>query len=442
MLIEYIVTLIILVISATSVYFVISKRRFDAVGGLVFGYAFFVGGPCLQLFLFGKIIDDQIGVPSVKLGESIELIAYLFVGALFSASFLMLPLRRQFRSIGRRIDSLEKIKLYLNAYVLTYLLLAVVLFIMSGKQDGGHWMENNRDMYSQGFLSTIVGNFYNVLRVAFSGVILFSFKKGVVTWKKAIALLVLFSVFELFVSSNRIMVLFALIACSIILWSIRKRYIFLLIFMLPMLLQFNQLFPMVRGLMWSDGINAHQISDSFRVAFEHKSNDKSSFETIFGSSFESSNIMVLQYIMETYGTSDPYLYGETMVIKPITFFLPRTIFPFKPEGFGSRLGYAISGSNVLALNSTLLGEAYGNFGWFGPMAFFLLGALFIWMSKFVGGELFNYQFFFVFFASWRFDYSFMLIAIFVLSIFVISNRIFARVFRARLFSSINSRVVR
>ncbi len=415
MIADWTLFLFVLLLSCTGGVSVLLHRRFDAVGGVVLGYSYFIGGPVLQLLLFGQIDDFDLAIDPVRLGSSLPLATYLLLTAGVTLCFLKFPRNDKIGGLAGSFDAPAQLSVYVTLHLVAYGALAVTLFLMSGKMRGGHWMEANNEMYASGFLPTIVGNFYNVLRVTLPGVVAFAFLRKVRSFRSSISTLIVFAVFEVIVSSNRIVLLFTLMAIALILWTHNKKLLIILVVLAPIVAQFNAVFPAVRGLMWSQGLSYAQTSDSFRVAIDSaKEPMPERGSKLVGSAFESANIMVLQYVMDTYGRSKPLLHGETMLIKPATLFLPKSIFPAKPEGFNTRVGFDITGNNILALNTTLAGEAFGNFGWLGPAFFGLVAVLFFTASRLLGGRLVEYQLFFVAFAAWRFEFAFLAIGVFVL----------------------------
>ena len=191
-----------------------------------------------------------------------------------------------------------------------------------------------------------------------------------------------------------------------------KRFILIAALMAPLLLEFNALFPMIRGLMWSEGASLEQTKYSIETGYSTEDTSESKIGKTFNSAFESSNIVVMRYALEKYQRTENYLLGETIYIKSLTFFLPKTLWENKPSSFNARMGYDISGSNVLSLNSTLLGEAFGNFSWFGAFIYLFNAIVFCSALILPKGRVITYAGFFVAFASWRFEFSFLAISIF------------------------------
>lgn len=404
-----------LIISITSISLsihILKKGRFDPASGFVLGFCYFIGAPITQLLLLGQINDAQIGLPALTISSKTYLFAYLFLGCLATVAIYYFPYHKK-KLASRFLAVTDKnLTSYYKFILLIYVILATFTFISSGKAAGGHWMENNHELYSSSTAAVISGNFYNVLRVIIPGILLYCHSKSIVSKKNATIILIIFSALELVISSNRIILLFSLIALAGIYRVQMKRFILIAALMAPLLLEFNALFPMIRGLMWSEGASLEQTKYAIETGYSTEDTSESKIGKTFNSAFESSNILVMRYALEKYQRSENYLLGETIYIKSLTFFLPKTLWENKPSSFNARMGYDISGSNVLSLNSTLLGEAFGNFSWFGAFVYLFNAIVFCSILLLPKGRILTYAGFFVAFASWRFEFSFLAISIF------------------------------
>jgi hypothetical protein len=140
--------------------------------------------------------------------------------------------------------------------------------------------------------------------------------------------------------------------------------------------------------------------------------------------FESVNIVVLNYVVENAGQAFPFQYGS-MAVRAFTFFLPSTIWAGRPEGFGVLLGRTINdATSGVAFNSTMLGEAYGNFGSFWPIFLFLLLWVFHLMFKLLGNgrPVVGFVAAFCAIAMWRFDVTFATVNVFFLLMILVAMR--------------------
>lgn len=404
-----------LIISSISIALAINilrKGRFDPASGFVLGFCYFIGAPITQLLILGEINDAQIGLPALTLSSNTYLFSYLFLGCLATVGIYFFPLHK--KKLSSKFFSVTDNKLdnYYKFILFSYVCLASFTFISSGKAAGGHWMENNHELYASSTAAVISGNFYNVLRVITPGIILYSYSRSVISKKSATIILLMFSGLELIISSNRIILLFSMIALAGIYRVQMKRFILISVILAPLVLEFNALFPMIRGLMWSEGASIEQTKYAIETGYSSDDNSESKIGKTFNSAFESSNILVMRYALDKYQRSEDYLLGETIYIKSLTFFLPKTLWENKPISFNARMGYDISGSSVLSLNSTLLGEAFGNFSWFGAFVYLFNAIVFCSLILLLKGKAISYAGFFIAFAAWRFEFPFLAISIF------------------------------
>jgi len=93
----------------------------------------------------------------------------------------------------------------------------------------------------------------------------------------------------------------------------------------------------------------------------------------------------------------------------VTLLLPGSLWPGRPQNFGLSLGDGIAGIPSLALNSTLYGESYANFGWFWPLG--LSAFLLLWHGVYraiaPNARVVQMMGAFAAIAMWRFDASFV-----------------------------------
>ena len=125
--------------------------------------------------------------------------------------------------------------------------------------------------------------------------------------------------------------------------------------------------------------------------------------------FESSNLAVLNWIVGHYGTLERPFLAFAMFARPITLLLPGSLWPDRPQNFGLSLGDGIAGLPSLALNSTLYGESYANFGWFWPLGLSLFVLLWHGVYRAIAPHSRAVQMMgaFAAVAMWRFDASFV-----------------------------------
>lgn len=423
---NYLYCLLAILVSGYILSNTILKFRMSYWDGVSCGFAFFIGGPLLQVIIFSEISSRERNLPALSIDNSNESV-FLFL-AVFSFIFYILYI------INKKNDSLinininiNNLKVYFISFTAIYLFFAFYIFLLSGKLSGGHWYENYDALYSGSAISTVIGNFYNVMRICFPGVLIFAVIKKLLSNKEFIIISIIYGSFELLISSNRVIILLIIFSFILLFYKNNKKYIFLLVLISPLIMQFNHAFPIMRGLMFSENVSIEQLLNSYEVATDFRKSEGFNIEESVSGLFEADNLNVVKFVYDNFPSRYNYVKGETVYLKTATFFLPKAIWPNKPEGFGGFLGPEITGTEVLTLNSTIIGEAYGNFGLLAlilvPLNLYLTGILF----KNLHGTILNYCPFFIAFASWRFEFAFIIISAFAL--FIIKKFIYSKFYR-------------
>ena len=415
MILSVAVATVTLVVCAVMVVRVAQSPQIGFREGVAVGFVYFIGGPVLQLLLLGQVAAPDLGIPPLELDDAADTLTYIAASSFVTWAVLACSRRS---GISLTVDDSGTVrgrglaKIHLALYVVA----ASYVFVKSGKYLGNaHWMEVNEDLYAGSAAAVVVGNFYNVLRVTVPAVLVFSYFKLGCPRARVLLVLIAFAVIELVISSNRILVLFALLGALMIYRHKWRRFVICAALVAPVLLHANAVFPMVRGLFWQQTPSIATAVDVIGIALSSHSSSEDSLGQTMTAAFESANLQVVDFVARKFGSDVDYLVGETIFLKSLTFFLPRVIWESKPAGFNTRIGYQVSGSHLLALNATLLGESYGNFGLLGLLVFGLVMMLF--QRAFAGfrDPLVQFCGFFVALAAWRFEFSFLLIGLFVLA---------------------------
>ena len=179
------------------------------------------------------------------------------------------------------------------------------------------------------------------------------------------------------------------------------------------MLEVNYLLPIVRGLMWSKGADIAEWQRSVAIAKEAGDSDPSrKVELILSSAFEASNLNMANYVIDYYSRNHEFLYGQTYLLRSIFFFVPRSLWPGKPEPFAVTVGKIThSGVQGLALNSTYVGEAYANFGVFAVFVIAISLGVYSLFVNAIRDDAVQAAMFFIGFAGWRFDFNFLIISL-------------------------------
>ena len=99
---------------------------------------------------------------------------------------------------------------------------------------------------------------------------------------------------------------------------------------------------------------------------------------------EGTNVLVLLNITNDFGGRYPYLAGSTF-LKAVTFWIPRSVYPDKPESLPTITARLYEPEADTSINSTIIGEMYANFGPFTlvlmPFITILIFAVDRWVSR-------------------------------------------------------------
>ncbi|MGO4154114.1 hypothetical protein [Cupriavidus sp. YAF13] len=398
-----------------------SRRVINFTAGLQLGFTYFICGPLALSVVFGGQTSD-LPIPDFDLSGSEPVLVYIALASIVfnGMSLLDKRSRNSLRNSRFEVASLvgkSGVDKRIIIFSLVWVILAVAAFYFSGKYKGGHWMESQSEAFSSSASASIVANFYNVFRVGMPGALLYACHVGKLSYRNLILVMLIFLAIELVVSSNRIIILFCLMAALYAVTKGLKKKLVVLLIISPLLVNFNYAFPIIRGLLWSDGANLSSMASSVSDGYDYRNDESNNLQEKLGQLVESSNLNVMKFVVDRFPSEYDYFYGETVFLKTATFIIPKAIWSDKPLGFGSFLGLTITGSNILALNATLLGEAFGNFGWFAifivPLCLFGIGR--VWSS--LRSPFYRYLSFFFAFACWRFDFSFSVISLAVLVAF-------------------------
>lgn len=374
--------------------------------GIFLGYAIFIGGPVLILLIFQSIPDPGLYDPlSVSDNSGVSVLISITGIMIYIIGAKELYLERKL--IYRETNAPSRFLWILYG---AYISFAIFVFLKSGKLNGGHWYENGAALYEQSISAVIVGNVENVLRVSMPAILLTLLRRRKITPRVMILIAAFTMLFELVVSSNRIIVLFWILGILLSFRHRLKKNLFIFIIISPIILEANQYFPIVRGLLWTNGASVNQFRDSVAAAQDARNNNAAGIDRVLGSAVEADNLNVMKFVMEYFPDRHDYFYGATFFLKGFAFVVPRALWPEKPPIFSTFVADAATGIKGLALNSTFIGEAYGNFGW--------MSSLILSASLFIVGRvcrLFRTDYaraasFFIALAAWRFDFSFLIIS--------------------------------
>ena len=321
---------------------------------------------------------------------------------------------------------------FIYVMIFLYFIITLVSAEKTGAFDEGvHWHDAERND-SAAFV--IFKNFANCYRVVIFGALYYLVANGFVGKWRSLVFALAFSFFDMALSFNRITLLYF----SLLFLMLNKRYA-LSIFsgvclVMPPAIYVSGVWTWFRGMASVSGIGVDSFIKAWKDARAIYEAAGDSFVIQMNNIFESSNILVFHALVQRVGDSIPVFWGSTYIVRPLTTFIPSTIWEDKPKVFGTYLGVYINDYEGLALNSTLFGEAFANFYYFWPVFLFftliLLSKIYLYFSRYF--PMVKLMSVFVGVSIWRFDMNFTVATIYSLIFaFTIAHIITGRAYKWR-----------
>jgi len=389
--------------------------RLEALGfsdGILVGAVYYVVVPLLVVLVTGELNEPTLHIasydPYADLTTTLNLYLGLFVVLLFHVIARLVPQRRP----QPRPLRIERNSFWI--FLLVLFLLEATNFFLSGKGSGGHWAENAASALSQSPLAIVSLGVQNCLRTSAFGYLIYRVSVLGMPRRSAVLIGGLVVVLDVALTFNRITVAYFIMMIALI---FRDRLVLVgagLVIVAPTVTFMSSVWAVFRGLALSRGVSVENIFIALQTAsVTSQAGPEGGISRVLNAFAEASNILVFKFLVENVPDHFPPLWGQTFVLKAFSFFIPSTIWEDKPKTFGTYLGYYMESTQQLTLNSTLFGEAYGNFQYFWPLALILmllfLEGLFRRAARFSPA----YGFFatFIAIALWRFDMTFAFISI-------------------------------
>lgn len=374
--------------------------------GLLIGQLYYLITPMFFILLAGKVSPQFILADYYLPYEHIQTTVTIIVSMYYFPVihwFFQSTSKNQLAKLDGRVRSI----LILHTILILYVISTVSVFVISGLNEGGHWFANTHEALTGSGYVLAFKHVSNFSRFAVFGLLIYFFYAGSLNRRTALILGVALVLMDFFMTFNRITAVYFFIMC-LFLFARSKAAIavmlFSLIFLVPV---FSNLWPMFRSFALAEGYNITSMAKAADLAIEYASRSDVEFVDFINGAFESINIPVLNHVVRN---ADAYT-GATdgaIYTRQLTIFLPRIVWPDKPEIFGNLLGVSINKDDTgLALNSTLLGEPFGNFGHLWPILTLPLFAFFNFVFQII--TRFRPEFggiaFFSAVAIWRFDFT-------------------------------------
>ena len=328
--------------------------------GVSFGVLFFVFIPVWIMILTGSLDLSKADfsyttLTDVVLNKNIHS-SLLLLGYLFSILLYL-----YFPSRYSTIDVNNKFKPSAKGYLTIYVIGMLIVFIGSGLLEGGDWYQNREHfMQSNGALAVLIVFLVNSAKILFISSLFFKWLKNDLNVYRFMFFILLFVVIDMVFSGNRIYLF-----CTAILigFVFVKRYPKKTLIAFPLLFPatfflgyFASIFRHMRGPLFANGLPTFEV---FIAAFNRAMvleppNPKSFFIGIS----ESINVNVIYDLFNRY---DEFLLGATY-LKPLIFYVPRSIWEGKPESITVLTADFLGGSSLVC---TVIGEMFMNFSLFG-----------------------------------------------------------------------------
>ena len=394
-------------------------------GGVLIGLIYFLAIPLFFILIIPDLHDPGIFVSSYNPYEDIKTTLNLYLGWVV----VLIAQNSENHSMKNKSNdnTMDFNRYYLNPVKIVWTLLGFYLFISlyngisTGMfSDGRHWHDSTRN---DGALFIIMNNFANTYRVTFFGCVLYLLERGLFNRKNAILLVLALTMYDVFVSFNRITAVYFIIFNVIV---FRKNILILIalaIPFIPLLVHVSSVWTWFRGAASVGGYSISGFIQTWQDVSDRYEAAAGGFIYQLNSIFESSNILVFHGIVENVGGMIPVFYGKTFIIRPLTTFIPSSIWTDKPKVFGVYMGEYINGMSGLALNSTLFGEAYANFLYLWPVLLLcaLLGFSWVYRRLSFYMPCLSTMSIFIGISLWRFDMNFTVASLYSLvaiSVFV------------------------
>ncbi|MGY3614265.1 hypothetical protein [Bradyrhizobium sp. USDA 10063] len=378
--------------------------------GVLIGAVYYVVLPLLVLLITGELADVNLHVPPYRPYADVSTTLNLFLGLVVVLLFhavCRLFAKRPLSSVPERIE-----KVSFRVFFMVLVVLEVANFFVSGKSAGGHWADNASAAFSQSPIAIFSLGIANCWRTCAFGYLAYRTVTGRITRRNATIIGALVVVLDVALTFNRITVAYYTMMIALL---YRDRIVLIgagLVILAPTVTFLSSVWAVFRGLALSRGVSVENILMALQTASTSSQGAEGGISKTLNAFAEATNLLVFKFLVENVPDHFSPLWGSTFILKSFSFFIPSTIWEDKPKTFGTYLGYYVESVQGLSLNSTLFGEAYGNFYYYWPFALFAMLCLIEFLFRRVANLAPVYGFFgaFVAIALWRFDMTFAFIS--------------------------------
>jgi len=346
----------------------IDLRRLTFADGLLIGMIYYLVLPMLFILMDGEISAQFIMSDDYRPFRDLDTTLTIII-CLYFLPLLHLVLPRQAPAPADTAETLHFNRILLVFVAVTYLASTVGGFWLSGLWAGGHWHANAQEALASSGLALVLRHLASFSRTAIFAILVYQTWTAAMSQRAFLLTGLVVVACDLLLTFNRITAAYFLI--SILLLNQNRRLVMAavvvaLVLVLPAI---SNMWPVFRGLATRNGYTLEGMIAAAQIAYRTATAYQGLADFTSGV-FESINIPVLNYIVQNQGDALNVVPGS-IYLRPATIFLPKMIWTDRPEVYGTTLGALINvGSNGLALNSTLIGEPYGNFGTWWPLGIY------------------------------------------------------------------------
>jgi hypothetical protein len=393
---------------------VVLTNRWNVWSGAQLGYSIFIGLPTLIAVFNGKIPDYGLQIPDFTPIRDLMTDFYLtWVGVVIAIPALIFGRSGKARlSFDIPAAHQPKAVWFCTLMVVLSPILSITFFLLSGKANGAGWYEGSSKLLQGNTFLIIISNFYNCARIFSPIALALLHRLDRLPTRMFLLLLLVTTLLEVILSGNRIPMFFALTSLLIAFPKKRAKLALWCALALPVILVFNHAYPIARGILWSNSYQGiDQAEAAMTVALDQKASESGRVAAVIGSACEAQNLTTLNFVINRFVKNEGFLAGQTMLLRPLLFFLPSSVWAKRPDSFNIQVGARVYGFKQVPLNATWAGEAYGNFGFFGPVVLVIFLSLLSFFYKYLGGynKAASFYGFVTVLGAWRFDSQFIVI---------------------------------
>jgi hypothetical protein len=382
----------------------VNKSQYNylfSISGMFWGYIYFVLSPILLFSAFGSIPAFDLDVDDF---DSITLDFFTYIGFTFLSLIvvrkLTICISKTMQSNKNQRISSNKLANYVKA---CWMALFWIYIVHSSNSAASHWSEGSAGALGTGggIFFTLLLNISNIVLLASPFVCLSTISRD----KLALYSTQIFfiNLVAVILTGNRI---FALGPLLMLIIFVNWRVKLLMIPFIPIIFFASHVYSVLRSKLVVSNIDFSILYPSLLDAIEYRL-DTFSFIDVLSPVFESANVVVLSYIVNT-GYVKNIGFLETIFFRPVSGILGIGE-TGKIKSISLYVGKEI-GLDGVAINSTLLGEAWLNGGGFPWMLILLfcgltdILAVLLKFSTISRVVLFSCAFF-----AWRFEFMYLFI---------------------------------